>query len=142
MCNDIPVLYSVTHQSRSQCSSSQHLHACISLKPFMCQQFLMTDSCRCTALALRCMTVHCLALRTGAKPRCSTHIPRLLAKPCTLVHVRTSARYTIQTVHAWGLDVWVSLSSMIRELHTVSAQVQYMPIAAGYAAKHLAHSKR
>ena len=53
------------------------------------QQFLVTNSCGCTAL-------HCLALRTGAKPRYNTPTPGLLAKPCTLVHLRSSARYTIQ----------------------------------------------
>ena len=42
--------------------------------------------------------MHCLALRIGAKPRDNTPTPRLLAKPCTLVHLRSSTRYTIQTV--------------------------------------------
>ena len=31
--------------------------------------------------------MHCLALRIGAKPRDNTPTPRLLAKPCTLVHL-------------------------------------------------------
>ena len=44
-------------------------------------------------------TMHCLALRTGAKPRYNTPTPRLLTKPCTLVHLRSSARYTIQATY-------------------------------------------
>ena len=40
--------------------------------------------------ALRCITMHCLTPRSGAKPRHSTHTPSLLAKSCTLEHLRTS----------------------------------------------------
>ena len=67
-------------------------------------------------IALRCVTMHCLALRTGAKPRHSTRTPGLLAKPCTLVHLRSSAGYTIQPC-MWPLQ----LVSYYTTLYAISA---------------------
>ena len=71
-------------------------------KPICC---LVTNvACAHHCIALRCITVHCLALHTGVEPCYSTHTPRQLTKPCALVHVRTSARCTIQTRMFCGND--------------------------------------
>ena len=61
------------------------VHSTVSLRR---QQFLVTSSGGAQhCIALRCIRMHCLALRTGAEPRHNAPTPRLLAKPCTLVHL-------------------------------------------------------
>ena len=44
--------------------------------------------------ALQCTACHSVSI--GAKPRSRYTEPELLAKPCTLVHLRSRSRYTIQ----------------------------------------------
>ena len=47
--------------------------------------------------ALHCAALPCTACHCALAPRYGTHTPRQLTKPCTLVHLRTSVRCTIQT---------------------------------------------
>ena len=51
-------------------------------------------------------------MQSIAKPRYSTHTPRLLAKPCILVHLQTSTRYTIQNIANRAMHVAVIVNTL------------------------------
>ena len=66
--------------------------------------------------------MHCLALRIGAEPRHRYTDPGLLAKPCTLVHLRSRSRYTIQTACSLQQEALYSFAAsacMVCELYCI-----------------------
>ena len=72
--------------------------------------------------------MHCLALRTGAKPRYNTPNPRLLAKPCTVVHLRSSAKYTIHakyTIQTWRSAAQSDLDALKLHLNMQTINMVY-----------------
>ena len=76
--------------------------------------------------------MHCLALRTGAKPYYRYTDPGLvlLATPCTLVHPRSRSKYTIQTLTVntsivkYGRNSFNVEFSMTEYIHNADANLR------------------